>query len=81
MDVVGGFYKKKGVNFFQIQGRWFFDVGKVLDFSRVHIYIYILLIITVHDVYIFMYTYSYLCAASYHIYTLEHRGYHYVFSP
>lgn len=82
MDVVGGFYKKKGVNFFQIQGRWFFWCWEGVGlFQGTYIYIYILLIITVYDVYIFMYTYSYLCASSYHIYTLEHRGYHYVFFP
>ena len=42
MDVVGGFYKKNWGELFSNTGiRWFFDVGKVLDFSRVHIYIYV----------------------------------------
>ena len=45
MDVVGGFYKKNWGELFSNTGiRWVFDVGKVLDLSRVHIYIYIYLI-------------------------------------
>ena len=83
MDVVGGFYKKNWGELFSNTGiRWVFRCWEGVGlFQGTYIYIYILLIITVYDVYIFMYTYSYLCASSYHIYTLEHRGYHYVFSP
>lgn len=35
------FIKRKGWTFFKYREGGFFDVGKVLDFSRVHIYIYI----------------------------------------
>lgn len=57
------FIKRKGWTFFKYREGGFFDVGKVLDFSRVHIYIYIYLInyYCIWCIYFHVYVFVFVC--------------------